>query len=80
MKIGIPGKELRTFQDCSEDSPAEAVLNTIYTLEPDLLLTDMKDDLKKLNLVTGIDEAIANALRDFKGKKRNVHLISFSHR
>jgi len=72
MKIGIKGNELRRFKNSTEDSPSEAVLNTIYTLEPDLLLTDMKEDLKKLNLVPGIDEAVANALRNFKGKKQNV--------
>ena len=80
MKIGIKGNELRTFKNSSGDSPAEAVLNTIYTWQPDLLLTDMKEDLKKLNLVPGIDEAIANALQNFKGKKQTVDLISFSHR
>jgi len=72
MKIGIKGKELRTFEDSTEDSPAEAVLNKIYTLKPDLLLADMTEDLKELNLVTGIDQAIAVVLGNFTGNKRSV--------
>ena len=71
LKIGINGKQLRKLQDPSEYSPAEVVLNTIYTLVPDLLLTDMTDDLKTLKLVAGIEEPIANALGKFKGKKQN---------
>ena len=73
MKIGIKGKQLRNLQDSSEYSPAEVVLNAIYTLEPDLLLTDLKDYLRELNLADGIDVAIANVLEDFKGKKRNLY-------
>ena len=71
LKIGIDGKQLQKLQDSSENSPAEEVLNTIYTLAPDLLLTDMKDDLKTLNLVAGIEGTIANALGKFEGKKQN---------
>ena len=72
LKIGINGKQLRKLQDSSEFSPAEDVLNTIYTLEPDLLLTKMKDDLETLNLVAGINSNIANALGKFEGKKQYV--------
>ena len=80
LKIDINGKQLRALQDSSEYSPAEEVLNTIYTLQPDLLLTNMKEDLKTLNLVAGIEGNIAKALEKFKGMKLNFVLNSFSHR
>lgn len=80
LKIGLKGKQLQKLQEPSEDSPADVVLNMIYTLEPDLLLTDMKDELRELNLDAGIHEAIAKALVHFEGKKRKADLISFSHR
>lgn len=73
IRIGIKGKELRKLQDPSEDSPAVAVLNTIYTLEPDLLLTDLKNDLRKLNLAAGTAGNIAIALGDFDGNKREKY-------
>ena len=72
LKIGLKGKQLRKFQEPSEDSPADVVLNMIYTLEPALLLTDMKDELQELNLDAGIHGAIANVLEHFEGKKRKA--------
>jgi len=80
LKIGLKGKQLRKLQEPSEDSPANVVLNVIYSLEPDLLLADMKNELRELNLDAGIQGAIANVLEHFEGKKRKADLISFSHR
>ena len=75
LKIGIDGKQWQKLQDSSEYSPAEEVLNTIYTLAPDLLLTDMKDDLKTLKLVAGLEEPIANALGKFEGKRHRGYFM-----
>ena len=80
LKIGLKGKQLRKLQEPSEDSPAAVVLNMIYTLEPDLLLTDMKNELRELNLDAGIYGDIDNVLKHFEGKKRKADLISFGHR
>ena len=68
IEIGVKGTQLRKFNNPSDYSPAEIVLRKIETLKPDLLLTDMKHTLGELKLEPGLADAIANVLKDLKGK------------
>lgn len=70
--IGIKLKELKKFEDPSEDGPADTVLMKIKTLKSDLLLTDMVHDLQELNIDKGTVEEIAIELGKLPGMKRLV--------